>query len=328
MRRRDFITLLGGAAAAWPVAAGAQQPQRLRRIAYLQPLAENDPQAQAYVAVFRQELAQLGWTERNIQIETRFGEGDFAQIQEYAAELVASAPDVIVTGSTPAIAALKQLTRTIPIVFSVVNDPAGQGIVASLARPGSNITGFSFIDFPMLGKWLEMLKEIAPNVNRITLIFNPETAPYYPVFLRDFRADAATLATNLSATPVHDEAEIEAAASVLAQERSALIAAADPFISAHRALIVTLAERYRLPVIYGFQRFVREGGLIAYGPDTLDIVRRSASYVDRILRGEKPGDLPVQAPTKYELGINLKTAQALGLTVPPTLLALADEIIE
>jgi putative tryptophan/tyrosine transport system substrate-binding protein len=328
LRRRDFITLVGGAAAAWPLAVRAQQPQRLRRIAFLQGLAENDPEAKARAAVFRQELAQVGWTERNIQIEHRFGEGDFTQIQQYAAELVASAPDVIVTSSTPALAALKQLTRAIPIVFSVVSDPAGQGIVASLARPGGNITGFSFVDFPMLGKWLEMLKEIAPNVNRITLIFNPETAPYYPVFLRDFGAAAATLATKLSVKPVHDEAEIEAAFSVLAQETGALIAAPDPFTNTHRALVMTLAERYRLPVIYGFQRFVREGGLIAYGPDALDIVRRSASYVDRILKGEKPGDLPVQAPTKYDLAINLKTAKALGLTVPPTLLAIADEIIE
>jgi putative ABC transport system substrate-binding protein len=197
LRQRDFITLVGGAAAAWPLAVRAQQPQRLRRIAFLQGLAENDPEAKARAAVFRQELAQVGWTERNIQIEHRFGEGDFTQIQQYAAELVASAPDVIVTSSTPALAALKQLTRAIPIVFSVVSDPAGQGIVASLARPGGNITGFSFVDFPMLGKWLEMLKEIAPNVNRITLIFNPETAPYYPVFLRDFGAAAATLATKL-----------------------------------------------------------------------------------------------------------------------------------
>jgi putative tryptophan/tyrosine transport system substrate-binding protein len=327
-RRREFIAGLGGAAA-WPLAARAQQPDRIRRIAFLHALAENDPEARARVTMLREGLAQLGWTERNVRIEERFADGDSDQMQVYAVELVGSAPDVIVVNSTPALGALKQATRTIPIVFSVVNDPAGQGFVASLARPGGNITGFSFFDFPMLGKWLEMLKEIAPSVKRITLVFNPQTAPYYPVFLRNFGEAAATLAAELSATPVHDVAEIEAAVSRSASEPgSGLIAAPDPFINTHRALVMALAERHRLPVIYGFQHFVREGGLISYGPDTLDIVRRSASYVDRVLRGERPGELPVQAPTKYELLINLKTARALGLTVPPNLLALADEVIE
>jgi putative ABC transport system substrate-binding protein len=327
MRRREFIA--GISAAAWPLVARAQQPDRVRRVAFLQPFAENDPEAQARVAVLRQALAQLGWTERNVRIEHRFAAGDFAQIQAYAAEVVGSAPDVIVTSSTPALAALKQATRTIPIVFVVVNDPVGQGFVASLARPGGNITGFSFIDFPMLGKWLQTLKEIAPSVKRITLVFNPQTAPYYPVFLHDFGGAAATLSAELSATPVRDEAEIEAAVSRFAREPGGgLIAAPDPFITTHRTLVVALAERHRLPVIYGSQLFVKEGGLISYGPDTLDIVRRSASYVDRVLRGERPGELPVQAPTKYELVINIKTAKALGLTVPPTLLARADEVIE
>jgi putative tryptophan/tyrosine transport system substrate-binding protein len=327
VKRREFIAGLG--AVAWPLAARAQQPERLRRIAFLSALAENDPEAQARAAMLRQGLAQLGWTERNVQIVQRFAGGDFTQIQAFAAELVGSAPDVIVTNSTPALAALKQATRTIPIIFSVVNDPAGQGFVASLARPGGNITGFSFIDFPLLGKWLEMLKEIAPSIKRITLMFNPQTAPFYPVFLRDFGGAAATLATELSATPVGDEAEIETAVSAFAHERDGgLIAAPETFINTHRALIIALAERHRLPVIYGFQFCVREGGLISYGPDSLDIVRRSASYVDRILRGERPGELPVQAPTKYELAINLKTAKALGLTVPQTVLATADEVIQ
>jgi putative tryptophan/tyrosine transport system substrate-binding protein len=326
--RRDFIAGLGGAAV-WPVAARAQQPDRARRVGFLHALAENDPEAQERVAVLREGLARLGWTERNVRIEQRFAEGDFAQTRAYAAELVGSAPDVIVASSTPALAALKQATHTIPIVFSVVSDPAGQGFVASLARPGGNITGFSFVDFLMLGKWLEVLKEIAPGVKRITLVFNPQTAPYYPVFLRDFGEAAATLAAELSATPVHDEAEIEAAVSTSARESDGgLIAAPDPFINSHRTLVVGLAERYRLPAIYGFQHFVKEGGLISYGPDTLDIVRRSASYVDRVLRGERPGELPVQGPAKYELLINLKTAKALGLTVPTALRVRANEVIE
>jgi putative tryptophan/tyrosine transport system substrate-binding protein len=328
IRRREFIAGLGGTAV-WPLAARAQQPDRMRRVGFLHALAENDPEAQARVAVLREGLAQLGWTDRNVRIEQRFAEADFAQTQAYAGELIGSAPDVIVTSSTPALAALKQATSTIPIVFSVVSDPAGQGFVDSLARPGGNITGFSFIDFLMLGKWLEVLKEIAPSVKRITLIFNPLTAPYYPAFLRDFGEAAATLAAELSATPVHDEAEIEAAVSAFAREPDGgLIAAPDPFVNSHRALIVGLAERYRLPAIYGFQHFVKEGGLISYGPDTLDIVRRSASYVDRVLRGEKPGELPVQAPAKYELLINLKTAKALGLTVPTVLRVRANEVIE
>ena len=327
MRRREFIAGLSGAAA-WRLAALAQQPDRVRRVGFLHALAENDPEAEARVAVLRGELARLGWTERNVRIEQRFAEGDFDQMQAYAAELVGSAPDVLVVNSTPALAALKQATRTIPIIFSVVSDPAGQGFVASLGRPGGNITGFSFVEFPMLGKWVEMLKEIAPSMKRITLVFNPQTAPYYPAFLRDFEGAAATRAAELSATPVRDEAEIQAAASAFAREPGGgLIAAPDPFINTRRALVIALAERHRLPVIYGVQYFVREGGLISYGPDTLDMVRRSASYVDRVLRGERPGELPVQAPTKYELLVNLKTAKALGLTVPLALRVRADELI-
>jgi putative tryptophan/tyrosine transport system substrate-binding protein len=328
IRRRDFITGLGGAAV-WRVAARAQQPDRAQRVGFLHALAENDPEAQERVAVLREGLARLGWTERNIRIEQRFGDGGSDQMQAYAGELVGSAPDVIVASSTPALAALKQATRAIPIIFCVVSDPAGQGFVASLARPGGNITGFSFVDFPMLGKWVEMLKEIAPSVKRITLLFNPQTAPYYPIFLHDFGRAALTLGAELSATPVRDEAEIEAAVSASAREPDGgLIAAPDPFINSHRALVVGLAERYRLPAIYGVRYFATEGGLISYGPDTLDIVRRSASYVDRVLRGERPGELPVQAPAKYELLINLKTAKALGLTVSTELRVRADGVIE
>ncbi len=327
IRRREFIAGLG-AAAAWPLVAHAQQGGRVRRVGCLYALAGNDPIVQARVGAFREGLAQLGWTERNVRIEERFVRGDTGQMQAYAAELVCSAPDVIVANSTPVLAALKQATRTIPIVFFIVNDPAGQGFVDSLGHPGGNITGFSFIEFPMLGKWLEMLKEIAPSVKRMALVFNPQTAPYYPAFLRDLKAAPATLAAELSAMPVRDEAEIEAAVSALAREPDGgLIVGPDPFMSTHRAIVIALAERYRLPAFYGLRNFVRDGGLISYGPDTLDIVRRSASYVDRVLKGERPGELPVQAPAKYELLINLKTAKALGLAVPTALRVRADEVI-
>jgi putative tryptophan/tyrosine transport system substrate-binding protein len=327
IRRREFIAGLGGAVA-WPLSARAQQGERVRRVGCLYAFAGNDPIVQARVAAFREGLAQLGWTERNVRIEERFAGGDADQMQAYAAELVGSAPDVIVANSTPVLAALKQATRTIPIVFFIVNDPAGQGFVESLGHPGGNITGFSFVEFPMLGKWLEMLKEIAPSVKRTALVFNPQTAPYYPAFLRDFKAAPATLAADLSALPVDDEAEIEAAVSAFAREPGGgLIVGPDPFMSTHRAIVIALAERHRLPAFYGLRNFVRDGGLISYGPDTLDIVRRSASYVDRVLRGERPGELPVQAPAKYELLINLKTARALGLAVPTALRVRANEVI-
>jgi ABC-type uncharacterized transport system substrate-binding protein len=330
MKRREFISLVGGAAAAWPLAARAQPGERVRRVAFLHPYPENDPEVEARVVAFRQGLGALGWTEnRNIRIEHRYSGGDLDRIQAYATELVRSAPDLIVGSGTPIIAALKQATDTIPIVFSVVNDPVGQGFVKSLSRPGGNITGFTFIDFPLIGKWLEMLKEIAPSVRRITLIFNPATTPFYPSFLREFGAAPASLAVELSASPVHDEVEMETAIAAFARESGGgLIAAPDAFINTRRRSIMALTERHQIPSIYSFRQFVTEGALISYGPDTSDIVRRSASYVDRILKGEKPADLPVQAPTKYELVINLKTAKALALEVPPTLLARADEVIE
>jgi putative tryptophan/tyrosine transport system substrate-binding protein len=325
--RREFIAGVSGAAA-WPLSAWAQQGERVRRVGCLYAFAGNDPIVQARVAVFREGLAQLGWTERNVRIEERFAGGDADQMEAYAAELVGSAPDVIVANSTPVLAAVKQATRTIPIVFFIVNDPAGQGFVESLGHPGGNITGFSFVEFPMLGKWVEMLKEIAPSVKRMALVFNPQTAPYYPAFLRDFKATPATLAAELSAMPVLDEAEIEAAVSAFAREPGGgLIVAPDTFMSTHRAIVIALAERHRIPAFYGLRNFVEDGGLISYGPDTLDIVRRSASYVDRALRGERPGELPVQAPAKYELLINLKTAQALGLAVPTALRVRANEVI-
>jgi putative ABC transport system substrate-binding protein len=329
MRRRDFITLLGGAAA-WPLVARAQQSERVRRVAFLHGLPEGDPEARARVTAFRQELETLGWKEgRNIEIVHRFSGADVARIQAYVTELVSATPDLIVASSTPVITALKQATSTIPIVFALLNDPVGQGIVASLARPGGNITGFTYIDFPLIGKWLELLKEIAPGVRRMTFMFSPPTAPWVPLFLRELGAAPASLAVELSETPVHDEAEIKAAITAFAREPGGgLIISPDPFMNTHRGLVMALAKQYRLPAIHGFRQHVTDGALMSYGPDTADIVRRSASYVDRILKGEKPADLPVQAPTKFELAINVKTAKALGLEVPPTLLARADDVIE
>jgi putative tryptophan/tyrosine transport system substrate-binding protein len=329
IRLREFVLTLGSAAV-WPVAARAQQAERVRRVAFLHAYAENDPEVLARIVAFRQGLEALGWTEsRNIHIEHRYCGGDLGRIQAYTAELVRSTPDLIAASSTPIIAALKQATDAIPIVFSVVNDPLGQGFVSALSRPGGNITGFTFIDFPLIGKWAEILKEIAPRVRRMTLMFNPDTSPYYPVFLREFGGASASLGVELSASPVHDEAGIEAAITALAREPDAgLIAAADVFVNTRRQLIMALAERHRLPAIYAFRQFVTEGALISYGPDTADIVRRSASYVDRILKGEKPADLPVQAPTRFELAINLKTAKALGLTVPMIFQMTADEVID
>jgi putative ABC transport system substrate-binding protein len=325
--RREFITLLGSTAA-WPLAARTQQADRVRRIGLLQGLAESDPEAQARTVAFRQALNVLGWIEgRNIRIDYRFAGGDSSRVQTYAAELVNSGPDLIVAHSSPVAAALKQATRAIPIVIAMVNDPVSQGFVASLAHPGGNITGFAFVEFPIVGKWLEMLKEIVPGIRRAALIFNPQTAPYYSNYVREL--EAASPAAELSAVPVRDEVELEAAIAALANKPpGGLIAAADPFISAHRALIAKLAQYHRLPAVYPFRQFVLEGGLMAYGPDTVDIVRRSASYVDRILKGSTPAELPVQQPTKFQLLINLQTAKSLRIDIPPTLLARADEVIE
>jgi putative ABC transport system substrate-binding protein len=330
MRRREFIALSVGAAVGWPLAARAQQATGMRRVAFLHPYLENDTEVLARVTAFREGLEALGWTEnRNIRIEHRYSGGDLGRIRAYATELVHSAPDLIVGSGTPITAALKEATSTIPIVFNLVNDPVGQGFVASRSRPGGNITGFTFIDFPLIGKWLEMIKEIAPGVRHVALMFNPDTTPFYPAFLHELEAANQSLAVELSASPVHDEAEVEAAITALAGELGGgLIAAPDAYINNHRRAIMTLTERRRLPAIYGFRQFAKEGALISYGPDTADVVRRSAGYVDRVLKGERPADLPVQAPTKYEFVINLKTAKALGIEIPPAVLARADEVIE
>jgi putative ABC transport system substrate-binding protein len=330
MRRRKFIALSVGAAVSWPLAARAQQPTGMRRVAFLLPWLEADTEAMSRVTAFREGLEALGWTEnRNIRIEHRYAGGDLGRTRAYARELVHSAPDLIVGNGAPITAALKEATSTIPIVFSLVTDPVGQGLVASLSRPGGNITGFSALDFPLIGKWLELLKEIAPGVRHVALLFDPDTTPFYPAFLHELGAANKSLAVELSASPVHDEAEVEAAITALAREPGGgLIAAPDVFLNSHRQAIMTLTERHRLPAIYGFRQFVREGALISYGPDFADLVRRSAGYVDCILKGERPADLPVQAPTKFELVINLKTAKAIGLEVPTHLQQLADEVIE
>jgi putative tryptophan/tyrosine transport system substrate-binding protein len=331
MRRREFISIFGAATVILPLAARAQQSGQIRKIGLIMGgTEESDPESHARLTAFRKGLAVLGWIEgRNIRIDYRFAGGDPDRIGDVVTELVRSGPDLIVANTTAATAALKQATDTIPVVFAVVNDPVGQGFISSLARPGGNITGFTYADFTLLGKWLEMLKQIAPGVRKAILLFNPETVPYYPVFLRELGEVPSRLGSELAAAPIREEVEIETVVAKVASERGGgLIAAGDPFILAHRALIISLAERYRLPAVYFSRQFAAEGGLMSYGPDIYDIFRRSASYVDRILKGANPADLPAQAPTKFELVINLKTAQALGLEVPLHLQQLADEVIE
>ena len=327
--RREFITLLGGAAAAWPLTARAQQGERVRRIGLLIGTTD-DQEGQARVAAFKQGLQELGWTDgRNIQIETRFGGADVGRIRAHAAELMALAPDVIVGHTTPVIRALRHATSSIPIVMVGVTDPVEQGFVSSLAHPGGNITGFTFVDFQMVGKWLEMLKEAAPGVARAALMFNPDMAPHYYIFLRSFEAEPRSIAVEVTAAPVRNAAEVEEAIVKLAHEPGGgLIVAPDPFTIVHHQLFIRLAQQHRVPAVYYLRTSVAQGALMSYGPDFYDIFRRSASYVDRILKGAKPADLPVQQPTKFELRINLKTAKALGLQIPDRLLALADEVIE
>ena len=331
MRRREFITLLGGAAAAWPLAARAQQPERMRRIGVLMAYAESDREGQACVAAFREGLQKLGWAEgRNIRIDTRWATpGDAEAMQRFAKELVALQPDLILSQSTPTTAALLQQTRTIPIVFANVSDPVGSGFVASFPRPGGNVTGFTNIEPTMAGKWLELLKEIAPRVDRVAFLFNPATAPYAEYYLNPFKAAAASFAVEAIAAPVRDTSELESVVAAQAREpNGGLIVMPDTFTSAHRVEITSLAARYRLPAVYPFRFFTELGGLLSYGNDLPDNFRRAATYVDRILKGAKPSELPVQAPVKFELVINLKTAKALGLDVPLQLQQRADEVIE
>jgi putative ABC transport system substrate-binding protein len=329
MKRRAFITLLGGAAAAWPLAARAQQPSGMRRIGVLVSSAEDDLDMQARVAGFRQGLEKLGWSEdRNARIDARFAAGNPDQFQALAKELVALQPDVIFAHSTPIVTALQRESRTIPIVFVSVSDPIGAGFVASLARPGGNLTGLLQYEEGIAGKWLAMLKEIAPRLARAALVANPKTTAY-DYFLRTAKAAAASLTIELVPNPVETTADIERAiASVARVPNSGLLLPPDTTTVLHRDLIIALAARHRLPAVYPFRVFVAAGGLMSYGTEQVDMFRQAASYVDRILRGANPADLPVQAPTKFETAVNLKTAKALGLTVPPGLLVAADEVIE
>jgi len=329
MKRREFIALLGGAAA-WPLAARAQQAGSTRRIAVLMSFAESDPEAQARVGAFRNGLQELGWAEgRNIRIDVRWAADDAALMQRFAKELVALHPDLILSHNTPTTASLLQQTRTIPIVFAVVSNPVGSGFVASFPRPGGNVTGFTNIEPTMAGKWLELLKEIAPHVARVAFLFNPATAPYAEDYLGPFKAAAASLALEAIGAPVRDTLELESAIAAHARApNGGLVVMNDSFLVAHRAEITSLAARYRLPAIYPFRSFVELGGLLFYGNDLIDSFRRAATYADRILKGEKPSELPVQAPVKFELVINRKTAKALGLTIPQTLLATTNEVIE
>jgi putative tryptophan/tyrosine transport system substrate-binding protein len=330
LRRREFIALIGSVAAAWPLAAHAQQPERMRRIGILMSLAESDPEAHARVAAFRKELQTLGWAEgRNVRIDIRWAASDPALMQEFAKELVALQPDLILSHNTPTTASLVQQTRTIPIVFVVVSDPVGSGFLASFARPGGNVTGFTNIEPTMAGKWLELLKEIAPSVARVALLFNPTTAPYAEYYLTPFKAAAALLALEMIAAPVRDTPELESAIAAQAgAPNGGLVVMTDSFLVAHDAEITSLAARYRLPAVYPFRFFVEHGGLLSYGNDLFDNFRRAATYADRILKGATPKELPAQATVKFELVINLKTSKWLGLNIPVALQQRADELIE
>jgi putative ABC transport system substrate-binding protein len=332
IKRREFVTLLGGATVAWPLAAGAQQAGGMRRMGVLTTFGDGDALAQGWDGAFRKGLDESGWHDgRNVQIDRRWAAGDAGRLRAFAKELVALQPDVIFAVTTPTVAVLLRETRTLPIVFAQVSDPVGSGFVASLARPGGNVTGFTNINIESSigGKWLELVKEIAPAVRRVAMIYNPPTSPFASYYLRPFEAAGPAYGVQTSAAAVHSDADIENAIDALAREPGGgFVVLPDTFTGVHRDKIVSLAARHRLPAVYPFRWFTEIGGLLSYGIDSDDMFRRAASYVDRILKGAKPADLPVQAPTKYELVINLKTAKALGLEVPPQLLARADEVIE
>ena len=329
MKRREFITLLCGATTTWPLAARAQQPERVRRIGVLMGRSANDKEGQAFVAAFLQGLQELGWSVgHNVIVDIRWSADSNADARKYAAELVALAPDVILAQGSSPVASLLQVTSTVPIVFTNVADPVGAGYVDSLARPGGNITGFAPFEYSMSGKWLQLLKEIAPGVTRVAVFRDPSVAAG-PGQFAVIQAAAPSLGVELRPFAVRDEGEIERALALFAQSpNSGLIVTGGPQAASHRDLFITLAARHRLPAVYFGRYWAAAGGLISYGSDLLDPFRSAAGYVDRILKGEKPADMPVQAPTKYELVINLKTAKALGLTVSPSLLARADEVIE
>jgi ABC-type uncharacterized transport system substrate-binding protein len=330
MRRRNFIIGLVSTTAAWPLTARAQQPNRVRRIGVLLAYLESDHDAQSWVSAFRQELGKLGWAEgSNVHIDVRWGTADVQVVERYAKELVALQPDFILTVSTPATAVMAQQTRTIPIIFVMVGDPVGSGFVESLSRPGRNLTGFTNNQSPLIGKWMELLKEIAPTVTRAAMLFNPPTASFVAYYLNPFKAAAKSFGMDAIVAPVEDESELDSVVATQArQPNSGLIVIPDAFMVAHRVGIAMLAARYRIPAIYSFSFFAEAGGLISYGVNPLGEYQRAASYGDRILKGAKPSELPVQAPDKLQLVINLKTAKALGLDVPLFLRQRADDVIE
>jgi putative ABC transport system substrate-binding protein len=330
VKRRTFITVAGGAAAAWPLKALAQRSGSIRKLGVLLSGVESDPDSQVRMAAFRQGLAELGWMDGdNLHIEYRWSGGQSELIRQYAEELVALSPAVILANSTPVIAAFKNITSTIPIVFALAIDPVGLGHIKSLSRPGGNFTGFTFINPELIGKWTGLLREVMPDVSRAGVLFNPKTTPFYPGWVRELEAVRQPGSAEIIAMPVASDGEMEAAISAFAQKPgSCLLIGPDPFNVVRIKQIAQLAVEKRLPAISVYRQFAAEGGLMAYGPDTADIFRRSAGYVDRILKGANPADLPVQQPDKFEFTINLKAAKALGLAVRPTLLATADTVIE
>jgi putative ABC transport system substrate-binding protein len=327
MRRREFITVVGGAAVSWPLAARAQQPDRMRLVGVLMGFTERA--GQSLVTTFRSALTKLGWTEgSNLRIELRWGAGDADKIGTFAKELIDLRPDVILAQTTPVATALARETKTIPIVFVTVSDPIGSGLAASLTHPGGNVTGFTFVESAMGGKWVELLREVAPRTVRVALLFNPATAPALEFYMPSIQAAASSFAIQTSVAAVHAKDEIEGVIAAQAgNPAGSLIVMPDAFNATNHELIIASAARYSVPAIYG-NNFAKSGGLIFYGANFAESFRLGAGYIDRILRGEKPGELPIQLPTKFELAVNLKTAKALGLTVPPALLATADEVIE
>jgi putative ABC transport system substrate-binding protein len=329
MKRREFITLVGGAAAAWPFAVRGQQAQRMRRIGVLAPYDESDPVMKPRVSAFTQALARFGWNDgRNVRIDLRWAGGDINRIRALAQELVGLQPDIIVTSSTPATVALQRETRTIPIVFVSVSDPVASGIVARLDRPGGNVTGFANLETTLAGKWLELLSEIAPGLKRVAMMFNPDTAPA-SAYMPSFETAARSLKVEPIIAPVYRDIEIETAIIALGREpRGGLVGIPDAWMTVHRVPIILAAARHNVPAVYSQSAFARDGGLLYYGIDQVDTWRRAATYVDRILRGAKPAELPVQLPTKFEMVVNLKTAKALGLAVPPSIRLRAEEAIE
>jgi len=332
MKRRDFISLIGGAAVGWPLAARAQQSDRIARIGMLMGLPEGDPEGERWVKAFLEALPQFGWKrDVNLRVDLRWGGADPEQMQKAAKELLASGPDVINVTTTPATASVLRETRTIPIVFSIVSDPVGSGFVQSFPHPGGNVTGFVNIEASVGGKWLGLLKELAPRTSRVSIMFNPKTSPQSAFYLKSLEPAAASMGLPLTVAPISNGDDIRTAIAGLGQSSDAgLIVTPDvfTFAQAQRDLIISSAAQYRIPTVYVLTVFVKAGGLVSYGVDNPDLQRRAAAYVNSILRGAKPEDLPVQLPTKFEMAVNLKTAKALGLTVPQTLLATADEVIE